>query len=292
MQTLETRRLERLKSECSKMAELKLSGEKEREGLYEKIVNVARDINPDLNITSFIDDWIYEKGDPVPISHFEYDLEVRADDIKAGRLTGNPNTVFHTTLERCMELQQQTAPELAVPRILHVMIQKIKDLGGLQTEGIFRITPDLEQLRALRESIDNGDYSVMSRIDSPHLPASLLKAWLRELSEPIFSVEAYERAVEIGKGKGKDSPELRQMLQEMCSSLPELSQRIITELAKLAREVASDENFKVNKMDYTNLGVVFAPGLLRNPSEDPIQLLQNAKYETSFTSMLLQYYGT
>ena len=42
-------------------------------------------------------------------------------------------------------------------------------------------------------------------------------------------------------------------------------------------------------MSLENLAIVFAPSLLRNPSEDPLELLQNTKFETRFTSLFLAY---
>jgi hypothetical protein len=35
-----------------------------------------------------------------------------------------------------------------------------------------------------------------------------------------------------------------------------------------------------------NLAIVFAPGLMRNPSQDPIEVLQNTKFESRFISLL------
>eukprot|EP00457_Paulinella_chromatophora_P000411 gb/GEZN01000411.1/.p1 GENE.gb/GEZN01000411.1/~~gb/GEZN01000411.1/.p1 ORF type:complete len:1484 (+),score=321.21 gb/GEZN01000411.1/:82-4533(+) len=291
MQALEHERLGRLKSHCAKLVEMKMQGEKQRGLNYDAMAVVIADMDPALNISSFVEDWVYAHGPPVPVSQFDYMLEVHAEDIKTGRLQGNPNSVFHTSLERCMELQQHTAPELHVPRILHVMISTLKLLGGLTTEGIFRISADQGELAALRAEIDTGNYDAVEQITSPHLPAALLKAWLRELENPLFPEEVYDSAIELGKERDREEEETSQLIAKITGTLPDLSMRVIAELADLAREIASEENCRENKMTMTNLGVVFAPGLLRCPSEDPIQLLQNAKYETAFTSMLLQHYG-
>lgn len=35
-----------------------------------------------------------------------------------------------------------------------------------------------------------------------------------------------------------------------------------------------------------SLAIVFAPGLMRNPSQDPIEVLQNTKFESRFIALL------
>eukprot|EP00808_Paulinella_micropora_P011495 g4134.t1 len=333
MQSLELERLGRLKRHCGTLVDLKIMSEKERSLNFDKMAVVVADMDPALNITSFVEDWVYAHGPPVPIPPLEYGLDLRAEDIKAGRVSGNPDSVFHTTLERCMELQQSSGCELQlqylakffisyhlylyiylqlqylaklfvsfpvenptevphiveVPRIVEVLISSIKLLGGLTTEGIFRISPDQGELLKLRQEVDSGNYDAVEQLTSPHLPAALLKAWLRDLEKPLLPEELYEQAIEVGKQRDRDEHEIAEMIKKITSALPPISLRVLEELATLSREIANEENCRENKMSLNNLGVVFAPGFLRNPSEDPIQLLQNAKYETAFTAQLLQF---
>jgi hypothetical protein len=41
-------------------------------------------------------------------------------------------------------------------------------------------------------------------------------------------------------------------------------------------------------MNMENLAIVFAPSLLRCPSEDPMVILGNSKFETRFTVLLFK----
>ena len=45
--------------------------------------------------------------------------------------------------------------------------------------------------------MEKGDYDV--KTSSPHVPAALLKAWLRDLSVPVIPFELYDQAGEISK---------------------------------------------------------------------------------------------
>ena len=86
-----------------------------------------------------------------------------------------------------MELQAESHPNLKIPKIVPVLSSAVKNLGGFDVEGIFRVPGDTEQVYALRIQLDNGNYEV--DLDDPNTPASLLKLWLRELEEPLVPVE-------------------------------------------------------------------------------------------------------
>jgi len=44
---------------------------------------------------------------------------------------------------------------------------------------------------------DKGQYEV--RAESPHIPAGLLKEWLRELAEPLVPAELYQVCVDAAR---------------------------------------------------------------------------------------------
>ena len=47
-----------------------------------------------------------------------------------------------------------------------------------------RVAAETNAVRRLRKQIEGGDYNIAG--DDPHLPASLLKQWLRGLEEPLI----------------------------------------------------------------------------------------------------------
>jgi len=236
-------------------------------------------INPDLDIGDFAANIIRNYGDVPEIEPYTYQLSCQLKDIKAGRFEGNPNSFFFATLEHCMELQSGKHSNLDVPIIVVNMIEAIRKLGGFTVEGIFRLSAKKDDLVRLRKQFDQGIYAVKET--SPHVPAGLLKQWLRELAEPLIPTEKYAEAIEIARSK----PEL-QDVQNFVEKLPGINLNVLKHISSMAKEIAAQS--AVNKMTFSNLAIVFAPGMLRNPSEDPHEMLENSKYETLFTKFLLQ----
>lgn len=61
-----------------------------------------------------------------------------------------------------MELQVSSYPELKVPVILPFLANGILALGGLSSEGIFRVPGDHDCVSELKSRIDRGDYRLVS----------------------------------------------------------------------------------------------------------------------------------
>lgn len=59
-------------------------------------------------------------------------------------------------------------------------------LDNLTVEGLFRIGPGLLSLRRLTAAIDARREEQQTDREDPHLLAALLKAWLRELPDPLL----------------------------------------------------------------------------------------------------------
>lgn len=51
-----------------------------------------------------------------------------------------------------------------------------------------RVPGDIDEVNALKLVVEKGELS-LSTIRDPHIPASLLKLWFRELEEPLIPEE-------------------------------------------------------------------------------------------------------
>jgi hypothetical protein len=71
-----------------------------------------------------------------------------------------------------------------LPIVLITMTDAVYFLNGHNTEGIFRVSGDAEEIATMKMQIEAGDYTVRSK--DPHLPASVLKQWLRDLEESVI----------------------------------------------------------------------------------------------------------
>jgi Rho GTPase-activating protein 39 len=153
----------------------------------------------------------------------------------------------------------------------------------------------------MKSQIDQ--WQVTDSID-PHLPASLLKLWYRELYEPLIPDAMYEECV-----KCHDDPQSCLAIVQM---LPELNRLVLCYLVRFLQVLlvacleifdilfeilcvqifARPEVVLVTKMDASNLAMVMAPNCLRCRSNDPRIIIENARKEMSFMCTLIQTLDT
>jgi hypothetical protein len=69
--------------------------------------------------------------------------------------------VFGDTLEKIMERQIKQYPKLELPLILTALTHAVLKAGGSESEGIFRVPGDAEQVSELRCRIEvNNNYTM------------------------------------------------------------------------------------------------------------------------------------
>lgn len=170
-------------------------------------------------------------------------------------------------------------PASPLPYVLTVLSDAVAACNGHMTEGIFRVPGDGDAITNLRLQIESGDYTVRTR--DPHVPAGLLKLWMRELDEPIIPEHLYDPCIEAAKRE-----EVPAML-DLIAQLPELHQRVVHYMVKYLQLVAAPENQDKTKMTVNNLAMVFAPNFLRCPSDNPGVIFESTKYEQIFVRALI-----
>jgi hypothetical protein len=190
-----------------------------------------------------------------------------------------PTKSFGVALSDLMELQADQYPDLKVPWVVRELISRVLASNGTRSEGIFRISALKEQLNELCEKLDRG-YIAWSN-EPPDLPACALKEWLRQLPEALIPQQLYGKCVDSGRAPNPEA------LSEICGELPEESKNVLRALGELFDAVVTDTEY--NKMNVENLGIVFAPCFLRNPSTDPMSILANSRFEAKFTAALVQF---
>jgi hypothetical protein len=168
-------------------------------------------------------------------------------------------------------------------------ISRVREPDALSSEGIFRLSPSKTQLEEAKEEVDQGNYDL--KLDS-YVAATLLKEWLRLLTEPLIPL--YDQAVECAKANSthdsEDAPSVlpKQTPLDVFGKLDTINQEILRNIASLCHEIVSPKNSAQNKMSFESLGIVFAPCFLRCSSNDPNVIFANTRFETRFTILLLQ----
>ncbi|XP_078467409.1 rho GTPase-activating protein 39 isoform X2 [Lampetra planeri] len=191
-------------------------------------------------------------------------------------------SLFGSSLEEIMALQRQRFPEQRLPWVQSGLSLKVLELQGAQTEGIFRVPGDIDEVNALKLKVDQ--WTIPSDLTDPHVPASLLKLWYRELEEPLIPRQFYERCIV--------SYDNAAAAVGVVHALPDINRLVLCYLIHFLQVFASPANVALTKMDVSNLAMVMAPNCLRCESEEPRVIFENTRKEMSFLRTLILHLDT
>lgn len=203
------------------------------------------------------------------------------EEIDQSRIQIFRPSMFGNTLEEVMELQKSQYPDRRLPWIQTTLSEAVLKLNGAQTEGIFRVPGDIDDVNAMKLQIDN--WEVVECMD-PHVPASLLKLWYRELYEPLIPTKFYEECIQYCL-----DPEA---VVAIVQKLPEINRLVLSYLIRFLQVFSAEENALVTKMDASNLAMVMAPNCLRCMSDDPRIIFENTRKEMAFIRLLIENLDT
>lgn len=188
---------------------------------------------------------------------------------------------FGAPLEELMEMQAEKYPGRVLPWLETILIDLIISSDGQHTEGLFRVPANPDLLQTARFKLDRD---VVPAVQDAHLPAALLKLWLRSLPEPLLPDSLYSRCL-----VSCDQPEEACRIVEL---LPSINRLVLAKLLDLLQLLAEDETVKHTKMDVCNLAMVMAPNILRCGSDDPRVMFDNTRREMTFIKTLILHYDT
>ncbi|XP_068598496.1 rho GTPase-activating protein 39 [Brachionichthys hirsutus] len=191
-------------------------------------------------------------------------------------------SLFGSSLEEVMERQQELFPDRKLPWVQVQLSQYVLALGGAQTEGIFRVPGDIDEVNALKLQVDQ--WRIPENLSDPNVPASLMKLWYRELEEPLIPMDFYNQCV-----SNCDDPAAA---IAVVKSLPELNRLVLCYFIHFLQVFAQPCNVAVTKMDVNNLAMVMAPNCLRCKSDEPRIIFENTRKEMSFLRMLIVHLDT
>ncbi|TFY56119.1 hypothetical protein EVG20_g9052 [Dentipellis fragilis] len=189
----------------------------------------------------------------------------------------NPST-FGESLDAIYRLQERNYPHQKIPIILPFLSDGILALGGTKSEGIFRVPGDGDSVSELKLRIDKGYYN-LEGVDDPHVLASLLKLWLRELCDPLVPEEMYNDCITYG-----GDPDACVGIVER---LPTINRRVVLFVVSFLQLFLDEKVLVATKMTSANLALVMAPNLLRCSSDSMAVVFTNAQYEQTFVHNLL-----
>ncbi|KAL1022691.1 hypothetical protein UPYG_G00031080 [Umbra pygmaea] len=204
------------------------------------------------------------------------------EEIKHARNAIFSPSMFGSSLEEVMSLQKERYPDSQLPWVQTRLSEEVLGLNGDQTEGIFRVPGDIDEVNALKLQVDQ--WKIPTGLEDPHIPASLLKLWYRELEEPLIPHEFYEECI-----THYDDPEAA---VNVVMGLPHINKLVLCYLIRFLQVFGQPPNVAITKMDVNNLAMVMAPNCLRCQSDDPRIIFENTRKEMSFIRVLIQHLDT
>ncbi|XP_014258422.1 rho GTPase-activating protein 39 isoform X2 [Cimex lectularius] len=199
------------------------------------------------------------------------------EEIEQARVQIFRPSMFGSTLEEVMELQKGRFPHYKLPWVQTTLSDEVLRLQGTHTEGIFRVSADMDEVTSLKQQLDKWERP--TEYTDAHTPASLLKLWYRELYEPLIPDNLYEDCISC-----HDDAEQAAAIVE---NLPHLNKMVLAYLIRFLQIFARPEVVAVTKMDASNLAMVMAPNCLRCYCQEPRVMYENARKEMAFIRTLI-----
>jgi len=178
-------------------------------------------------------------------------------------LAGQPK-LFGGSLEEYLESTKEDIP-LIVKSCVRVI-----NLYGLHHQGIFRVSGSQVEINNFRESFERGEDPLADMTDASDINSvcGVLKLYLRELREPVFSVQYFDQFMDLAQLESKHEfvIKVRDLVRTWPRSIFVVMRYIFAFLNHLSEY--SDENM----MDPYNLAICFGPTLVPIPTDrDQVQ---------------------
>ncbi|XP_073066337.1 rho GTPase-activating protein 4-like [Primulina eburnea] len=160
----------------------------------------------------------------------------------------------------------------SIPTILLLMQRHLYSQGGLQAEGIFRITAGNSQEEYVRDQLNRG---VIPEGVDVHCLAGLIKAWFRELPRGVLDSLSPEQVMQCESEEDCDA---------LVRLLPSTEASLLDWAINLMADVVLEEC--LNKMNARNIAMVFAPNMTQ--MADPLTALMYAVQVMNFLKTLIE----
>ncbi|XP_044280671.1 rho GTPase-activating protein 18 isoform X2 [Varanus komodoensis] len=166
--------------------------------------------------------------------------------------------LFGVPLSVLLEQDQKRVPGIKVPLVFQKLISQIEE-GKLETEGLLRIPGVAARIKNLYQELEAKFYEGTFNWENvkQHDAASLLKLFIRELPQPLLTVEYLKAFQDVQK-----LPKKKQQLQALnllVLLLPEVNRDTLKALLEFLQRVIDHRD--ENKMNLKNVAMVMTPNL-------------------------------
>ncbi|XP_070234365.1 rho GTPase-activating protein 11A isoform X2 [Bos mutus] len=193
-------------------------------------------------------------------------------------------TATTETVGKIFGVPLNALPQSVVPEYGHIPSFLVDACTSLEehvhTEGLFRKSGSVIRLKALKNKLDHGERCLSSA--PPCDTAGLLKQFFRELPEPILPADLHEALFKAQQLKTEEKNKATLLLScLMADHTIDILRYFFNFLRKVS--LRSSEN----KMDSSNLAVIFAPNLLQT-SEGHEKMSANTEKKLRLQAAVVQ----
>lgn len=193
-------------------------------------------------------------------------------------------TATTETVGKIFGVALNALPQAVVPEYGHIPSFLVDACTSLEehvhTEGLFRKSGSVIRLKALKNKLDHGERCLSSA--PPCDTAGLLKQFFRELPEPILPADLHEALFKAQQLKTEEKNKATLLLScLMADHAIDILRYFFNFLRKVS--LRSSEN----KMDSSNLAVIFAPNLLQT-SEGHEKMSANTEKKLRLQAAVVQ----
>ncbi|XP_042636832.1 ARHGAP11A-SCG5 protein [Orycteropus afer afer] len=175
-------------------------------------------------------------------------------------------------------------PHSVVPEYGHIPSFLVDACTSLEkhvhTEGLFRKSGSVIRLRALKDNLDHGESCLSSAL--PCDIAGLLKQFFRELPEPVLPADLHEAFFRAQQLRTEEKNKATLLLSCLMA---DHTIDILRYFFNFLRNVSLRSS--ENKMDSSNLAVIFAPNLLQT-SEGHEKMSANTEKKLRLQAAVVQ----
>lgn len=166
-------------------------------------------------------------------------------------------------------------------------IQYIRYNGGLETEGIFRVSPNFDEKQFVLKILNSDSNSGEIDFQNIRIASGCCKDYLSSLDNPIIPYTEYDKFLMCSEEQ--DQKKREHDLRKLVEHLPLINQNCLWYLIDLLYLIHL--NREKTLMSASNLAVVFTPSCVRNPlAKDPLKSMNDIKVlQVGFETLISSY---
>jgi hypothetical protein len=188
---------------------------------------------------------------------------------------------FGVSLESIMQNQKLVFPADAVPHVYLILVRLVKENHGMNSEGIFRLSGNKEEVQRLKDTLNKGVFDVVFKGD-PNNPACALKQFVGELKPPLIPPNVADSILAPIRQGGFN----KEQLLEGLRVLPQYNVVFLKTLLAFLGEVLQ---YPDNRMTPSSLAIVFSPNIfVVIAGDNPFAFMSQTGEQTSWLECLLR----